>query len=72
MTLVEFLDELEGKHASYRLDRVRDSIMVEVWTPGKHWEVEFMDDGSVEVEVFESDGTLFDEVVLPDLLAEFD
>ena len=32
--------------------------MVEIYLPGEHFGVEFMEDGSVEVERFGSDGTI--------------
>ena len=44
--------------------------MVHIATPGSRWEVEFMDDGGVEVERFDSDGTLFGEAILPEILNE--
>lgn len=46
--------------------------MVIVATPGSRWEVEFMDEGTVEVERFRSDGTIWDERVLDELLAELE
>lgn len=55
--LFEFLAELEEKRIAYRLDRVRpDSLMVAIAVPGERWEVEFLADGTVEVERFKSDG----------------
>jgi hypothetical protein len=72
MKLVVFLDMLDARNAPYRLDRVRDAVMVLVATPGKRWEVEFMDGGGVAVEAFLSDGTIFDENVLPDLIRDLE
>lgn len=41
------------------IDAVRpDSLMVTVAVPGERWEVEFMVDGSIGVEVFRSDGII--------------
>jgi hypothetical protein len=70
MDLLQFLAVLDERRVSYRLDRVRDAVMVIVPTPGKRWEVEFMDNGTVEVERFQSDGTISDERILSELLAE--
>lgn len=50
--LIDFLDKLEETKISYRLDKIRDAILVEVFVPGQHWEVEFFPDGSIEVEKF--------------------
>ena len=39
-----------------------------VAVPGERWEVEFLDDGSVEAEVFKSDGTIYDVAALDEIL----
>ncbi|HUC27599.1 MAG TPA: hypothetical protein VMA73_33295 [Streptosporangiaceae bacterium] len=53
--LVNFLNRLDDAHFFYVLGHTRpDSVMVTVAVPGWHWEVEFMADGSVEVERYES------------------
>ena len=67
--LLSFLNELRKGKIHYRLDQHRDdAIMVEVAVPGERWEVEFLDDGSVEAEVFRSDGTIHGSSALEDLL----
>jgi len=67
--LLSFLNELRKGRIHYRLDQFRDdAIMVEVAVPGERWEVEFLDDGTVEVEVFRSDGTITDAGALDDLV----
>ena len=42
--------------------------MVEVAVPGERWEVEFLNDGTVEAEVIRSDGTIHDAAVLDELI----
>ena len=64
MQLTEFIKKLETANIAYNLDRVRDAVMVVVVVPGERWEVEFMDEGGVEVEVFRSDGSIQDETSL--------
>jgi hypothetical protein len=44
--------------------------MVLVTLPGERWEIEFIDDGSVEVERFMSDGEIAGEEVLNELLSK--
>jgi hypothetical protein len=67
--LLSFLNELRKGKIFYRLSQHRDdALMVEVSVPGERWEVEFLDDGSVEVEVFNSDGTIHGEESLNELL----
>jgi hypothetical protein len=57
-TLFELLKALDDPEVSYRLERVRDSVMVVVVVPGERWEVEFFENGDIEVERFMSDGTI--------------
>ena len=69
--LIVFLNELENRKIHYRLNKVRDSIMVEIAVPGQRWEVKFFADGNIEVEKFISDGTMFDKSELENLFAKF-
>lgn len=71
--LNDFLNELEERKIFYSLNKVRcEAIMVEVAVPGQRWEVEFMDDGSLEIEKFISDGgVLYDENELKNLFQDF-
>lgn len=50
--LLQFLDQLEEAKIHYDLKHVRDSIMVSVDIPGGIWEIEFFEDGTLEVELF--------------------
>jgi hypothetical protein len=53
--LLDFVNRLDEAHIFYALSHTRpESMMVAVSMPGWHWEVEFMADGSVEVERYES------------------
>ncbi len=63
--LLSFLNDLRGGKIHYRLSQHRDdAIMVEVAVPGERWEVEFLDDGTVEAEAFRSDGSIHDASIL--------
>jgi hypothetical protein len=66
-TLPAFLDQLAELKLSYTIGRHRDSINVLVAVPGERWEVEFMDDGTIEVERFMTSATLGDERWLDEL-----
>ena len=67
--LLSLLSDPRGAHIAFKLNQDRDeAIMVEVAVPGERWEIEFLDDGSVEAEVFRSDGTIYDVSVLDHLL----
>lgn len=69
--LLAFLEQLEATKIWYRLEHVRDSVMVIVAIPGERWEVEFFDDDHVEVERFISSGVVEDEKALDRLLNEY-
>ena len=67
-----FLQSLERRKMHYTLQSCRDeAIMVLVTVPGERWEVEFLADGSVEVERFISDGEIFGEDILSELLTKY-
>lgn len=65
-----FLERLDAEKLSYRLEHVRDSLMVIIAVPGERWEVEFFDDGHVEVERFKSPGEIDGEEALEVLFEE--
>lgn len=66
--LLSFLGELESTRISYTLGHIRtEAILVSVAVPGERWEVEFLEDGSVDVERFVSTGCLGDDSALADL-----
>lgn len=53
--LLDFLNRLDRAHIFYKLDRTRpDSVMIDISLPGWRWEVEFMVDGSIDIERYES------------------
>lgn len=66
--LLEFLRRLRASHLHFSLDIARDdAVMVTVIVPGERWEVEFLQDGQVDVERFTSDGTILDRSALEEL-----
>ncbi|RCJ28636.1 hypothetical protein A6770_23085 [Nostoc minutum NIES-26] len=66
--LVRFLNQLEQERISYSLAHHRDeAVMVNLVLPGERWEVEFFEDGSVEVERFVSNGEIDGEEALTQL-----
>ncbi len=67
--LTTFLKQLEQANIHYTLASHRDdAIMVLITAPGERWEVEFMEDGSVEIERFVSNGEICGEETLQELL----
>lgn len=70
--LLEFLQDLYERKIHYSLKSSRaDSILVDIDVPGERWEVEFMKDGSVEIERFLSTGTIEGRERIDDLFARF-
>jgi hypothetical protein len=67
--VLRFLDRLEQAKIAYRLEHVRDSIMVVATVPGERWEIEFMEDGDVEVERFTTSGVSADAALLDQLIS---
>ena len=63
--LTTLLKQLEEAHLYYTLTCHReDALMVLVTVPGERWEVEFLGDGSIEVERFLSNGEICGEAAL--------
>lgn len=68
--LLTFLAKLEHSHIHYTLGHVREeAIMVSIAVPGERWEVEYLHDGSVDVERFVSTGEFGDAGALDELFA---
>ena len=67
-----FLNKLEENKIFYKLDKIRsEAIMVAVVVPGQRWEIEFLDDGTVDIEKFISDKDMYDASELETLFEEF-
>lgn len=70
--LVSLLQNLEQQGIAYTLAHYRDeAIMVTVAVPGERWEIEFLSDGSVEIEKFISNGGIAGEESLNELFARY-
>jgi hypothetical protein len=68
--LLKFLNRLGDSRIHYTLRHSRDeAIMVNINVPGERWEVEFLRDGDVDVEIFRSDGAILDEPMIEQLIA---
>lgn len=70
--LTAFLSELERRGINYSWGHNRDeAIMVIAAVPGERWEIEFLDDGTLEVERFVSNGQVCGEEALSELFARY-
>ena len=45
--------------------------MILVNVPGAYWEIEFLEDGGVDVERFRSDGTISGQEAIEELFTDF-
>jgi hypothetical protein len=70
--ILNFLNSLELRKIHYILEHNRgETVMVSIAVPGERWEVEFFEDGHVEVEVFKSNGEITGLESVKRLLDEF-
>jgi hypothetical protein len=70
--LYALLERLDSAKIHYTLSRVReDTVMVEVHVPGRHYEIEAFTDGSVEVEIYKSDGHIGGQELIEELFRDF-
>ena len=66
--LVSFLQRLKDAKISHQVaDHRENAVSVIVYAPGEYWEVDFLDDGGVDVERFRSNGHIDDESALAEL-----
>jgi len=72
--LLDFLNRLDAAHVHYTLLHTRpESVMVDIAMPGWRGEVEFMVDGSTEIERYKSvAGVEDDPALLEELLTKAD
>lgn len=70
--LIDFLNELEKRKIFYKIEKnSNDSIMINVAVPGQRWEVEFMNEGNIQIEKFISDGSIFEAEEIDTLFRDF-
>jgi hypothetical protein len=70
--LTTFLKQLNQANIHYTLASHReDTIMVLLTVPGERWEIEFLGDGSVEVERFISNGEICGEEALHEVFTKY-
>lgn len=71
--LSDVLARLRAARIYYTLHdtRIDAVVSVDVSVPGERWEIDFLTDGTVEVEVYRSDGTIHDGTKLEELFQRF-
>ena len=72
MNINKFLNILDEKKYILSQNKIRpESIMIDVVVPGQRWEIEFMEDGTIEIEKFISDGDFYSKEELEVLIRDF-
>jgi hypothetical protein len=75
-SIIEFLRQLEMHKISYTLSRyLNDSISICVSVPGERWEIDINQLGEIQVEIFKSNGKIYDSKIIEmlfDKFSEFD
>ena len=69
--IISFLERLEERNISFSLSKIRDSILVTVAVPGERWEIEFMEDDSIQIEKFITTARIYDESEIDHLFSTF-
>ena len=60
--MLAVLNRLAAARIPYTIRHSRDDgIMAEVTVPGERWEIDFLDDGDIDIEVFRSTGGVTDD-----------
>lgn len=68
--LLAFLERLDQAKISYSMRHSRDdALMVVAFAPGEYWEIEFLEDGDIDIERYRSNGHIDDESILEELFA---
>lgn len=66
------LEKLRGAKIRHWIRDDREgAVSIDVSMPGEHWEIDLLADGTVEVEVFRSDGSAHGEAKLEELFRRF-
>ncbi len=68
--LLNLLNRLHQARIPFQLRHSReDALMVVAFAPGQYWEIDFLEDGGVDIERFHSKGKIEDEGILEELFA---
>jgi hypothetical protein len=70
--LYALLDRLRRAKIHYRIRDDREgAVSIDIAVPGERWEVDLLEDGTVEIEQFKGDGAIHDEKKLEELFGRF-
>lgn len=70
--LLDLVGRLAKARIHYSLYHSRnDALGVDIAVPGERWEIEFLNDGTVEIERYRSDGAIGGEELIEELFRRF-
>lgn len=70
--ILGLIERLDKAKIHYSIESNRsDAISVYVTVPGERWEIDLLADGMVEIEIFKSDGEIFDGSKLTELFNKY-
>jgi hypothetical protein len=69
--LTTLLSRLRDANIHHQLRDTREDalVSVDVALPGQRWEIDFLHDGGIDVEIYRSDGTIHDASKLDELFS---
>ena len=69
---INLLNKLEIANISFKLDKyLGDAVSIIITVPGERWEVDIDRNGDVQLEVFRSDGEIFDASKFAEVFCRF-
>jgi hypothetical protein len=70
--LIQFLKHLESKKIYYSLTRyLEDSLSIAVVVPGERWEIDINQRNEIQIEIFKSNGEIYNSSMLQILFDKF-
>lgn len=72
ITVTKFIHQLNEAKIYHTVRCTRnDAISIDVSVPGQRWEIDFLSDGTIDIEIFKSDGNIYDSSKLSELFKNF-
>jgi hypothetical protein len=70
--LLDLISKLKAAKIHFTLTSIRDeAIMIQATVPGERWEIEVMNTGKFEIEIFKSDGQILGEAAIEQVFNRF-
>lgn len=71
MTIFQLIETLRARGIHFTLASHRENVVMALAAvPGERWEIEIFSDGSLQLEIFRSNGEIYDESGLSQRIAD--